>query len=279
MVLLDILTNSQLPTTSYQLVVAHFNHGIRADAEKDEKLVRQAAESYGLAFEAGYGELGPGASEEKARKARYDFLNKTKRKYHAAAIITAHHQDDLVETAIINLLRGTGRRGLTAISDNPDIIRPLLSVPKSKLVDYAKKNDLKWRDDPSNQDERFLRNFVRRRMIPKLSAAQRRSFLKELSKLAAGNRLIHQEIANLSQNIVHNRSVNRSAFTALPNEIAAEVLIYFLRQNAIRDFDKKAIERLTVVIKTAKPGSKHDVIRGVTLKLTSDTAHLQGRAL
>jgi tRNA(Ile)-lysidine synthase len=126
-VLLDLLTK-----TNNQLTVAHFNHGIRQDSAKEEALVKQLAKRYGLEIKIGNGKLGLEASEETARKARYDFLESVRQKHQADAIITAHHQDDLIETALINLLRGTGPHGLIAIAKNPNILRPLLNCNGKK---------------------------------------------------------------------------------------------------------------------------------------------------
>jgi tRNA(Ile)-lysidine synthetase-like protein len=111
-VLLDAL--SKLP--NLELVVAHLDHGIREDSIEDRRFVASLAASYGLVFEYGEGRLGSGASEATAREARYNFLRGVKMKHDAKAIITAHHQDDLIETAILNMLRGTGRKGLTSLS-------------------------------------------------------------------------------------------------------------------------------------------------------------------
>src|SRR4051812_6590366 len=91
MVLLHILST----TDEVELIVAHFNHGIRQDSDKDEELVKDAAKQYGLQIEIANGKLGPTASEEQARTARYKFLNSIQKKYKAVAIITAHHEDDL----------------------------------------------------------------------------------------------------------------------------------------------------------------------------------------
>ena len=268
MVLLDILAN-------FQLIVAHFNHGIRPDSKEDEEFVRKKAEGYQLPFEVGYGKLGPKASEDHARNARYKFLNQIRRKYNAGAIITAHHQDDLIETAILNIIRGTGRRGLTAITENPDIMRPMLHWSKKDILTYAQGHKLEWREDPTNKDERYLRNYIRRRIVPKLSDARRQQFLQKIQKLGTTNRIINQEIENLSQKLVKGKAIDRTGFIALPAEIAREVLMHFLRQNNIRDFDKKTVERLMVAVKTAKAGSKHDVIKGVSLEISRNAALLR----
>lgn len=269
MVLLDMLARQVT-----DIVVAHFNHGIRPDSKEDEDFVRQTAKKHQLPFEVGYGKLGPNAGEERARDARYKFLNKTKQKHRAKAIITAHHQDDLIETAILNIMRGTGRRGLTAITENPDILRPMLHLPKKDILVYAKKHRLQWREDPTNKDETYLRNYIRRAVVPKLNEKKCRQFLQTLGKMTAQNKILNQEIANLSQKLVKAKTIERAGFIALPSEVASEVLIHFLRQNNIRGFDKKTIGRLAIAIKTAKAGTKHDVAKNVSLAITQSSATL-----
>src|SRR5581483_3464845 len=143
MALLNMLSN--LPEV--KPIVAHFNHGMRVDSKLDEDLVTRTAIRLGLPLEIGHGRLGKNASEAKARTARYSFLVRVQQKHKAKAIITAHHQDDLIETAIINILRGTGRRGLTALAQNRNVVRPLLDMSKAEIIKYAKRSNLEWRED------------------------------------------------------------------------------------------------------------------------------------
>ena len=262
-----------VPSSQFLLVVAHFNHGIRPDSDKDEELVRKAAKKYQLPFEVGYGKLGSTASEETARKARYRFLEQARDKYQAKAIITAHHQDDLLETAIINIIRGSGRRGLTAISENPDVIRPLLDVPKTKIMSYAKRHKLKWREDPTNTDETKLRNYVRRRVVAKLTDQQRRDLLKNIDKVAKINKVENELIATISHQLVKNGEINRSSFSALPIEIGNELTIYWLRERGFLSYTSKLIERLNLAIRAARPNSRHAVSGGLELLVGKHTAH------
>lgn len=143
-----------------KLIVAHFDHGIRLESAEDAKFVGNLANHYGLAFETKREELGPKANEQLARSRRYKFLRELA-KEHKATIVTAHHLDDLIESIAINLLRGTGWRGLSVMSAD-DIYRPLLNLEKQSLVDYAVKNKLSWREDSTNQTSNYLRNQVRR---------------------------------------------------------------------------------------------------------------------
>lgn len=158
MVLLDLLAGHG----KYEIVVAHFNHGWRADADKDERLVHDAAHNYGLDFVAGSPDEIP-AGEAAARHKRYAFLRTIAEDFGAAGIITAHHWDDLQETAIFNLLRGTGRRGL---SFGNEVLRPLAEAKKTEIIDYAKSRNIGWREDSTNVDITFSRNWIRHVGLP-----------------------------------------------------------------------------------------------------------------
>ena len=126
-VLLDIL--SQIHDSRF--IVAHYDHGIRVDSGEDRMFVASLAEKYGLPFYSEEGKLGASASEALARDKRYAFLRKIMGQTNADAIITAHHEDDALETMILNYMRGTGRRGMGVLRSNNEIVRPLLSVSKA----------------------------------------------------------------------------------------------------------------------------------------------------
>lgn len=254
------------------MVVAHFNHGIRSDSQADEELVASAAALHKLPFETGHGNLGAAASEESARRVRYGFLNEVQKKYDAKAIITAHHQDDLIETAIINLLRGTGRRGLIAISSNKNILRPLLNYSKAQILKYARENDLEWRDDTTNQSQDYLRNYIRQNIMTKMSPAQRRRFLAGIDKIQESTPRIDSWLEELSDTVRHSGDIDRSRFSALPFELGNELLVLWLRQEGLIDFDKRTINRLNVAIRTSKPGSSHPVKVGIGIEVGAKSA-------
>lgn len=268
-VLLDLL--SKLP--GVKLILAHFNHGIRPDAAKDEKLAADTADKYGLPIEIGRADLGPGASEEAARQARYNFLESVQRVHGAGKIITAHHQDDLIETALINLIRGTGRQGLSAISSNPSVLRPLLDTPKSEIVKYAKDHKLEWHEDTTNQSTDYLRNYLRHKVLTTMSGSQRQTLLRRLNQISTLNLKIDENIAILSQ-IIGNGKIDRPLFSSLPTNVGNEILVYQLRARGIRDFDAKTINRLNIVIRTAKAGSIHPIKHGAKLEVGPKLARL-----
>jgi tRNA(Ile)-lysidine synthase len=263
MVLLDILRRE----SELELIVTHFNHGTRSDSTEDEKLVVKTAKANNIPFEVGYAKLGKNASEERARKLRYEFLNNVKKHYSADSIITAHHQDDLIETAFINILRGSGPRGLISMSSNPGVQRPLLDKTKEDLINYAKKNNLKWREDSTNQDLDYLRNYIR------LDNAKRKNLLKEIQHVADNSLEKEQIIATMSQKIVKNGEISRNMYMSMPLEIRRELITYWLRKNGILDYDKKTVERLDLALKTGVAGTKYEVKSRLWLIVDKKTGH------
>lgn len=169
MAMLDMVCRSN-NYSSGDIIVAHFDHGIRENSALDAEFVQRKAAEYGVGSRLGKGDLNMQASEAEARAARYDFLSEV-----AGAdgeIWTAHHLDDLVETVAVNLIRGTGWRGLAGL-DRPRVRRPFLEcamlglyepLDKTTILEYAAKRRLAWREDQTNSSDEYLRNRIRHRM-------------------------------------------------------------------------------------------------------------------
>ncbi|HEU4914320.1 MAG TPA: tRNA lysidine(34) synthetase TilS [Candidatus Saccharimonadales bacterium] len=270
MALLDILR--KLP--GLDLVVAHYDHGIRADSGEDRKLVASVSARYGLPFESEQGRLGKGASEAAARNARYDFLRRLMRKHGAQAIITAHHQDDLIETAVINLIRGTGRKGLTSLASRTDMLRPLLHTSKGELLEYARSNGLVWREDSTNADEAYLRNYIRRTVLPKLGNEGKQTLLRHIEKAVAHNPVIDEYLQKDLDAHRVDGGLERHWFIMLPHAVACEMMAEWLRLEGIREFDSRTIDRLVTAAKTGRPGRRVDVHAGHFLKVSRRTLGL-----
>jgi tRNA(Ile)-lysidine synthase len=254
--LLDLLARQG---SKFHFIVAHFDHGIRPDSAEDRRLVQGLAEKYGLPFVYHEGHLGPAASEATARQARYDFLHEVRRSSGADAIITAHHRDDLLETVILNLLRGTGRRGLSSLKSTDVIKRPLLQVPKRELLRYAEREGLQWREDSTNSDEKYLRNYVRKHILPRFAEPDREALLEIIGRAANLNGQITGEMANYLHLQPAAATLDRHWFVRLPHAVAREIMAEWLLQNTSAELSKQLLERLVVAAKTARSGSKIDV--------------------
>ncbi len=247
-VLLNMLSN----LSDVELIVAHFDHGIREDSKEDRKFVEDLAKQYNLRFEYAEGHLGKNASEDTARKARYKFLEATVKKYYADAIVTAHHQDDVIETMMLSIIRGTKRKGLSSLKSTDEVLRPLLHMRKKDILDYAKKNSLKWREDSTNQDEKFLRNWVRKNVVNKLDESQREELLNIYENAAKTNIEIDYIFAEIHGN--QNVKLEKQLLHELNHKESTELVAYWLRSNDVKEFNSKQIEQIVVNAKTLAKG-------------------------
>jgi tRNA(Ile)-lysidine synthetase-like protein len=193
MVLLDVCARAAAER-GFELVVAHFDHGLRDGSAADLAFVAAAAARYGLAFESHAAGLGH-ASEASARAARHLWLEQIRAIHIAAAVLTAHHQDDLLETSLLNLARGSGRLGLAPMQTSPTIVRPLLSLTRADLRAYAKLAKITWREDPTNADIGNARNLLRHLLLPAADVVWRSRYLELIEKVAELNTKIAQSIS------------------------------------------------------------------------------------
>lgn len=252
--LLDMLSKK----SDLELVVAHFDHGIRPDSADDAEFVKDLAEKYGLPFESKREELGSDASEDLARNRRYEFLRSMAEKYDAE-IVTAHHADDVIETIAINLSRGTGWRGL-AVMDS-DIIRPLTDMTKAEIVEYAKKNDLTWREDTTNVSNKYLRNRIRRRLAG-LNDDTKRQLLGLWQQQKYLKRQIDKEVVGL---INKGPTYERKVFLDLEKSVALELLRHITDARLTRP----QLEKVLLAIKEFLPSKTLQAGGGVEVVFTS----------
>lgn len=270
-VLLHQLSNQ----SKLKLVVAHFDHEIRPDSEDDRRFVQALAKRQGVSFEYEEGKLGSKVSEADARQKRYDFLERVRKKYRADAIVTAHHQDDVIETAIINILRGTYRKGLSSLRSNRAVVRPLLSSTKQQLYDYARHHKLKWHEDPTNTDTQYLRNYIRQILVPRLEKADpawRASFLKRIERGAKLNieidRLVNALHYEYAQPIKTGWSIERQHLLTLPQSLANELLLRLLKKgNQSANLSAKLIKHAWLFSKTAREGAHLQLSEDIELAI------------
>ena len=250
-----------------KLTVAHYDHGIRPDSAEDRRLVGELARERKLPFVYHRGELGSGASEAAARRARYEFLHEVRRVSGARAIVTAHHQDDVLETVILNLMRGTGRRGMHSLKSTDIVKRPLLHVPKQELLRYAEREALRWREDSTNADERYARNYVRKRILSRFADHDREALLELVRRTAELNTAIEVEAANYLHLQPARTVLDRYSFVMLPHAVAREIMGEWLLKNTDVELSKVLLERLVAAAKIGHSGSKVDVDRQYWLEI------------
>ncbi len=212
------------------VVVAHFNHGTRASADDDQNFVEEFALKYRLPFYTEKANLGANVSEATAREARYNFLRKLASELDGK-IYTAHHLNDLCESIAINLLRGTGWRGLTPFY-NAEIEHPMLHFTKSEIYRYASKNQIVFRQDPTNNEDIYLRNRLRPAVAEFIKTQP--DAAKKLDELYSRQCDLRKEIEqNLSKLFLDNKAYPRNLFKELDNETAEELLRSILMSHNI----------------------------------------------
>lgn len=245
--LLDMLRHDK----RLNLVVAHVNHGMRDDAAQDEHLVQSYAHKHNLPYMVTHLNLGAQASENAARQARYDFMRRCCKQQNAIAIITAHHQDDLLETALLAIVRGTGWRGLAPFTDATDVVRPLLDTPKWQLIAYARRHNLPWHEDSTNANERYTRNYIRHTLMPMLdqkSETWRQDFLQHIRKQQQLRRQITMLLDSQCKNII-----SRYVLIMAPHNVAYEILQQIFRRIIGNSVERPLAEAALLFAKTAKP--------------------------
>ncbi|MDB5162613.1 MAG: tRNA(Ile)-lysidine synthase [Candidatus Saccharibacteria bacterium] len=250
-----VLLDMMVKVPGHEIIVAHFDHGIREDSAEDARFVAALAYKHGLVYAGKREELGSTASEAWARERRYAFLRELAQQ-HTARIVTAHHLDDLVETVAINLKRGTGWRGLAALDS--DVVRPLIDTPKQQLIKYAQANGLKWHEDSTNASDAYLRNRVRAKATDITHDTKR-----QLRALHSHQKQLKTEIDTEAAKLVGDGpDYSRYLFTHLPQAAALECLRFITRGSLTRP----QLIRCLLAIKTAAAGSAYEAGSGVNVR-------------
>lgn len=233
MVLADMLLQAKA-----EFVLAHCNFHLRGEeSDGDEKFVRDYAERNGLTLYVkqfdtlNYAEEHKLSIEMAARELRYAWFEELRQQLSCDYIAVAHHADDQLETFFINLLRGSGIRGLKGMqSINGHVIRPLLDLSRAEIQQYAIENGIKWREDHTNAETQFLRNKIRHELLPvidSISKEGRASILKSINHLASENELYRELVyEKLFQIVKQDGEVQKTSHLSPPT---SQLLFEWLR--------------------------------------------------
>lgn len=229
MVLLDLCRQLYNPIT-----VVHCNFCLRGiESDTDEALVRKIAKEYDLKLHSKRFDTEKYAQEKgisiemAARDLRYSYFQELCQEYNYTKILTAHHANDSAETVLLNLTKGTGIKGLTGIPRKRDnIVRPLLTFPRVQLQEYAKKQNLAYREDETNKKTVFQRNKIRHQVLPLLKEINP----KVVETLQANNERL-QEVRSIYEDYISNRLLDlvkneQIEITALAQEKYPQSLLY-----------------------------------------------------
>ncbi|MCX7978947.1 MAG: tRNA lysidine(34) synthetase TilS, partial [Bdellovibrionaceae bacterium] len=225
-----------------RLVVAHFHHGKSTNQEfrdRAQYFVRQVAQGLGLTFVSvcAQDDL---TSEAAMREARYLFLRETLRNQKADFIVTGHHAQDLLETRLLRLIRGTGPEGLVAMRTLSDqIYRPFLRTPPEDLKAYLLERGFEFLSDPQNHDPDFLRVFLREKWLPSLEERQPGA----LGTLARSLQVILDDLQKTSD-YYEGKSIDRGLWISWSQAQRKSTIARLLRDLGCRDFSSGQIEEI-----------------------------------
>lgn len=206
------------------IVVVHVDHGTRKSSAEDADFVRQKCQELGVKFYEAKLELGEGVSEELARKKRYEFL-KTIQEKEGGTICTAHHLDDVLESIAINLIRGTGWRGLTPFYGD-ELVRPFIIAKmwKRDVLRFAGEQNICFRQDPTNHETNYLRNRVRKKMaaLDEITRVNIINLFEKQNELRGKIEKLVTELAK--QTVVGKNFHKKELFLVADENVALEVL-------------------------------------------------------
>lgn len=256
-VLTDLLVNQ-----GFDIVLAHMNFGLRAqDSDEDERFVKELAKKYNVGLEVKKVDIGEektssGKSTQMiARDLRYDWFQDLCKQYNAKLVV-GHHKGDNSETFLLNLIRGTGVKGLLGMSSEISrVYRPLLKFSKSHILDYAHENNLIWREDISNQSNVYKRNKIRNKILP-LFKELNPNFDETLSmimhRLDALNDLLEIEITHFKSTWIIDKDIIKiNNVTSLNSEVLYYSFFDF-------GFNYQSILNLQEIIKKNESGKRID---------------------
>lgn len=249
------LVNEIKNELNLKIIVAHVNHKLRVESEEEKEMVENYSKENNLIFELL--EINKYTnnkfSEDYARKRRYDFFDELIKKYNAKILLTAHHGDDLIETILMRLTRGSNLSGYIGIkminkNDEYKILRPLLSTTKDNILDYLNKNNIPYRIDKTNEELEHTRNKYRHYILPFLKKENKKvheKYLKFSKELIEYDNFVNTYIRNnnfiVDNSIIINKIKGESDFI---KRKALELLIKEIQKDDIFDISDEQMKNL-----------------------------------
>lgn len=266
MCLLDLL---QKKTT--KIVVCHINHNVRKESIEEEEYITKYCQDKNIILEkTTINNYQENNFENEARKKRYMFYEEILKKYNSKTLLLAHHGDDLIETILMKISRGSnleGYAGIKEISDvkNYQIIRPLLKYTKEDIINYNKSNNIKYYNDSSNQSTNYTRNRYRLNILPLLKKEDKnihKKYLKYSKTLIEYDDYIKREVKRNINNVYKDNIINIDNLNKLDTFLIKNILynimnnIYQNKNNIITD---RHIQNIISLLNNTKPNIKIDL--------------------
>lgn len=250
-----------LKTNGYKIICAHVNHNLRSISDEEYIFVEKYCKENNIIFEGMKIEsyTNNKFTEDEARKKRYDFFGTILNKYNSNILCTAHHGDDLIETVLMRIIRGSnlnGYKGFTKISKykNFNIIRPLIFYTKKDIENYIKTNNIPCVYDESNKSKKYTRNRIRLNILPILKSEEKNIHKKVLEfseELENIQEFITEEVNKAIKNIYNENKLDLIKYNKLNKLIKKKVLeniLFNIYNNDIKVINKNHIKEIEKII-------------------------------
>lgn len=254
----------------WDLSVAHVHHGY-GDNNKQNMFrdraadkVAKLAQERGLEFLTNPAAPTQNQSESAFRDCRLHWLNLWFKEGKFDFVAFAHHRDDLLETRILRLLRGTGTQGLKSMSRvRSRVLRPLLDLSRSEVMEYARERKLSWVEDPSNTDVDPLRNWIRSQWLPQLEKRQ-----------AGATKAMSRSLDLLSEKVLPLKigefvGLRREALTKVEPQTGARAVARYFRSLGLRGYGQSHVQELLKRLNTRQKNFEFEML-GMRFHVTRD---------
>ena len=254
-------------TKKITIICAHVNHNLRKESQEEAIMVEKYANENNLIFEKMEINHYEGNTENYARTQRYNFFEKLIKKYNATYLLTAHHGDDLTETILMRMVRGSSLKGYSGFQEITDketykIYRPLITKTKDELLNYVKTNNIPYAVDKTNFSEEYTRNRYRLNILPILKKENKSvhlKFLKFSETLKLYDDHINKEANEKLNKVYQNNNLNLKLFENEDELIKRKILyqilnnLYYKNISLITD---NHVELILNIIESSRPNLK-----------------------
>ena len=271
----------------FNIVCAHVNHNIRAESHNEATFVAEFCKQNDIIFEMMKIENYDKENfHSEARSKRYKYFEEMVSKYNAKYLFTAHHGDDLIETILMRIVRGStiyGYSGFSQISDMKSykLIRPLITITKEQILKYCSDNNIKYVIDHSNQSDKYTRNRFRKNILPFLKEENplvHEKFYKFSKLLAQYDEYITNNMINLLENVYQDNKLDISKFSKL-SEFEQVRLLNIILEDYYKDnlnlISDKHVSLMVDLIKNNRSNSKIYLPNNVVAVKTYDHLYLK----
>ena len=265
------------------IVCAHVNHGLRIESDDEKVFVEEYCKKNNIIFE--YMKIesySNGFNEKDARNKRYKFFDKLIDKYNCKYLLTAHHGDDLIETILMRIGRGSnlkGYSGFSIMSDrhNYKLVKPLIYYTKDEIMGYIEKNNIPYVIDNSNLKDEYTRNRYRHNILPFLKKEDKNvhiKYIKYSEMLLEYNRYVEDVVKNTIKRIYVNNNLNIIEYLKLDKLIQKRVLdniLYSIYGDDITFISDKHTDEINKLLTSKKPNIKIKLPNNIVLIKQYDT--------